>query len=211
MKMNMRGLIVAAFVTALIAGCQAPERRLRSSARELERLKGENIELRRTSEVLERRIAQLQEEISRISSRQEPKEEPPLREGPPDIEEPVSPEVVGISLGLFTDSGDWDGELGDDGIVAFVTPKDSSGHSVKSPGSLIFELFDLRAGEKPLIMEWQVKAETLEDAWARFPPAYHFRLPWTGAKPEPGKLVLVVKFTSGTGETFSAMKQVTVR
>jgi len=209
--MNMRGFILAALLGVLIAGCQSSGKGLPSGTRELERLRRENIELRRTSEVLEKRILQLQAEIERLPVAQEPREEPLQREGPTEAEKPVLPGVAGISLGIFTDSANWDGKPGDDGIVAFVTPRDSSGHGIKAAGSLLFELFDLRIRDKPFLMEWRVNPSGLEDAWVRFPPSYHFRLPWKDARPELGKLILVVKFTSATGETFSAMKQITVR
>jgi len=114
-------------------------------------------------------------------------------------------EVDHIRFGWLTGSGDWDGNPGYDGIIAYLLLLDSTGDVLKRKGSCAFELVDMTKGGNA-VMTWGVPAEVIGTSWHGVPPGFRVKLPWQGEAPYGDECVLKATFTDAYGRTFTASK-----
>jgi len=121
--------------------------------------------------------------------------------------------TTGIRIDKMTTGGlDRDGSTGDDLLVARLVPHDSGGDSVKLPGEIQLELFDLAAGSKrQRIGAWNFTSEESLKYWYRGLgwAGYLFKLPWQSA-PRHKNLILHARLKTADGRVFDASEKIEI-
>jgi hypothetical protein len=122
--------------------------------------------------------------------------------------------VQRIVLGKMTGGHDADPRCpGDEGIVIYLEPHDVDDHSVKAPGVLHIEAFEVnQQGLKTPLSAWEVPERELRKYWETpvlGSPAYRVPLLWQ-QPPTTEKLRVVVRFVSREGLPFEADRDITI-
>jgi hypothetical protein len=117
-----------------------------------------------------------------------------------------------ISLGRGTGGLDEDNCPGDEALMVVLEPKDCDGHTIKAPGSLHVEAYEISPeGLKTLLSSWDVPPDQLRRSWRSgfLSTGYFVTLPW---KSWPGseKLRVVTRFALADGRVYEADKDVTI-
>src|SRR5262245_2096901 len=121
--------------------------------------------------------------------------------------------VQTVALGQRT-AGRYDDRLGgDDALQVQVEPRDTEGQTIKAPGAVYVEAFEVSPeGTKAPLSSWTVSREELRTKWqgGLFSSGYLLTLPWK-VPPVTEKLRVVVRFQMLNGRLFEADKDVTIR
>jgi hypothetical protein len=173
-----------------------------------------NIELRKKTEVLARRVA----ELERLNSAQAQVIKG-LRERMGSL--PTLPATRlsrlftthGLKFGQLT--GGWDRDLknpGDEGIKVYVVPTDEDGQAIKATGAFKIELFDLADSSRPLVGQWSFDVVAARKAWRGNFLDYEYVLecPWQERVPGHSELTLKVEFLDELTQTPFHSQQVIV-
>lgn len=125
------------------------------------------------------------------------------------------PFVKEIRLGRLTGGYDEDPLLpGDEALQVILEPLDGDGQSVKAPGSLHLEVFEITPqGIKVPLSSWDFSPAELRRKWETpwfGNPSYRLTVPWK-SWPMHEKLRVVARFTTLDGQHLEADKDVTVR
>lgn len=125
------------------------------------------------------------------------------------------PFVKEIRLGRLTGGYDEDPVLpGDEALQVILEPRDCDGQSVKAPGSLRLEVFEITPqGIKVPLSSWDFSPAELRRSWDTpflGSPSYRIIVPWK-SWPMHEKLRVVARFTTLDGQHFEADKDVSVR
>ncbi len=192
------------FLLLLAAGCRAPntdliEAELRTKERQLDDLKAQ-------LNKCECEVNALDSELEQTHKRQFKTTGRPA---------PVQMVLKQITLGRLTGGVDEDPDCpGDEALQVLLEPRDQDDQSVKAPGSLHVEAFEVTPeGVKTPLSTWEVPARELRRKWESpvfGGSAYRVFLPW---KTVPGteRLRVVARFTTPDGRTFEADRDVTLR
>jgi hypothetical protein len=135
----------------------------------------------------------------------------PLKPSPEEASQTYS--LRSIVLGRQTGGLDEDGQPGDEALQVLVEPRDSDGHTIKAPGTLIVQAVEITpAGLKKPLCSWEVSADSLRRSWKNglLTTGYALVLPWK-SWPTTDKVRVVAQFTLSDGRMFEAEKDVTVR
>jgi hypothetical protein len=102
----------------------------------------------------------------------------------------------------------------DDSLQFLIEPRDGDGHSIKMPGSLHIELFEITsAGIKVPLSQWDVTHRELRRSWDQplfGGSAYRILIPFK-ALPSSERMRVVIRFTTLDGKPFEAEKDFTIR
>lgn len=173
------------------------ENELRIKDRQLEELRGE-------LQKKECDVRTLEYELERLQRKPKPGEPTP------------SPVLVeSLTLGRLTGGVDEDPHCpGDEAIQVLVEPRDCDRQTVKAPGSLRVDAFEISPqGMKTHLSTWELNARELRRTWENpvfGGPAYRVVLRFT-KWPSTDKLRLVVRFVTPEGVNFEAERDVTIR
>jgi hypothetical protein len=120
-----------------------------------------------------------------------------------------------IVLGRMTSGHDAEPECaGDEGILVVVEPHDCDNQSVKAPGNLHIEAFEINPqGLKSPLSAWDVPPRELRKHWDTpvfGQPSYRVPLRWQ-VWPREERLRIVALFTTTDGQRFEADRDITVR
>ena len=118
----------------------------------------------------------------------------------------------GIQINTLRSGGlDYDDAPGDDLLSAVVVPTDAQGETVKLPGELEIEVFDLAQSGERRIGHWKFNAQDTAAAWhsSFIGSGYLFKLPWQTV-PARSDLLLHAKLTTPDGRQFDASENIRV-
>jgi hypothetical protein len=118
-----------------------------------------------------------------------------------------------LVLGRQTGGLDEDGQPGDEALQVFIEPRDSDGHTIKTPGTLIVRATEITSeGLKKPLCAWEVAGDDLRRTWKNglLSTGYSLVLPWK-AWPTNDKVRVVAQLTLSDGRMFEAEKDVTIR
>jgi hypothetical protein len=130
--------------------------------------------------------------------------------------EPQSPGVIKeITLGRLTGGYRNNPRSNfDDSLQFLVEPRDADGHSIKVPGSLHIELFEITpAGLKNMLSSWDITQRELRRSWDQpliGSPAYRILIPFK-ALPAHERMRVVVRLIILDGKPFEAERDFTIR
>lgn len=201
---------VSLFLIIITSGCSSltktrqeqdlVEAELRSQERHIQELKYEIEKKEGTIHSLDLEVEKLQQSAA---GKKQPGEPPP----PGVIKE--------ITLGRLT--GGYRNNpksLYDDSLQFLVEPRDPDGHTIKMPGSMHIELFEITpAGLKVPLSSWDITHREVRRCWDQplfGGPAYRILIPFK-ALPDSEKMRVVVRFTTLDGALFEAEKDFTIR
>lgn len=132
-----------------------------------------------------------------------------LRGVPPTpVPEPAKAPIKGIELGRGTGGVDEDRVNGDEVLQVVVEPKDVDGHTVKIPGTLHLQVYEVQSeGLKVPLCNWDIGPEQLRKAYKSglFQSGYVLILPWKN-QPSKEKLRLVAQLRLESGQAFEVEK-----
>jgi hypothetical protein len=195
-------LLPLACVVFLAGGCRQNrdlvEAELRSKDRDLHSLRDELYRSEAFNEALRREVSAL----SGVA---------PSHVMPGTVGQSFS--VTTVTLGRQTGGYDADGVTGDEALQVVLEPKDADGHTIKVPGTVEVQAFEItREGLKVPLSSWTVAADQLRRSWRSglLSTGYSLILPWQ-VWPSTEKLRVVVHFKLDDGRLFEADKDVTVR
>lgn len=190
-------LILTGCMLIFAAGCQ--------STSETEPLLTERIDkLSQEKTLLQRQVEQLTTENTRLEKRVET-----LSAIPKDQLELWS--LQRIEIGRFTGLYDKDKDGKKEQLVVYVQPIDRDGDTVKSPGSVDAQLWDLnKSGAEAMLGQWQVEPKELKKRWLKALLSTNYRLTFAVAdQVSQAKDPLTVKVTFTdllTGKVFQEQK-----
>lgn len=131
--------------------------------------------------------------------------------------EPMGSVVLVKKLTLGRGTGGYDQEPktpGDDALQVVVEPRDLDDQTVKAPGCVHIDLFEISPqGLEFLLSTWDFTAKEVRSKWDApliGGPGYRIVLPWK-AWPNSENLRVVVQFTTPEGQRFQADKKFTIR
>ncbi|MCS6975715.1 MAG: hypothetical protein NZM31_01725 [Gemmatales bacterium] len=193
-------LLALGFSLGCRSNCELVEAELRSKEAQLADLRRELDQRDCLVQSLEREVARLQQMACAS---------PGAPQGPP------VPCVKEIRLGRLTGGYDEDPVLpGDEALQVILEPLDCDGQSVKAPGSLRLEVFEITPqGIKVPLSSWDFPPGELRRKWDTpflGNPSYRITVPWK-SWPMHEKLRVVARFTTLDGQCFEADRDVTVR
>lgn len=102
-----------------------------------------------------------------------------------------------LVIDKLTAGADYDGQPGDDGVTVYLRPVDQYGDTIKIPGDLIIQLFDLAAPpDRMLLGEYRVPVDKLGGLWHGRLLTGHFTIkcPWAKGPPEHNELTVRAVF-----------------
>ena len=180
---------VMAALVAVVCGCDNGQRpSLRDEFEQLSRERSE----------LESRVEQLKKENKSLTRRIG------LLKGLPDgVKTQALAELDRIKLGRRTGLYDKDGDGRKDELAVYITPCDTTGDTIKAPGSVKMSLWDLGTDRGVAkIGEWQISGGDIKKAWAGTFLTNYYRV-IVDAGPvltgDEGELTLHVIFTDYIG------------
>ncbi len=130
--------------------------------------------------------------------------------------EPQPPGIVKeIVIGRLTGGYRHDPKANfDDALLIMLEPRDTDGHTIKVPGSVHIDLFEINPqGLKTPLSSYDLSHRELRRQWDQpllGGPAYRILLAWK-ALPSMEKLRIVLRFTMLDGKLFEAEKDVNIR
>jgi hypothetical protein len=130
-------------------------------------------------------------------------------------EPPVPGVVKEIVLGRLTGGFRSNPRLPyDDALQFLIEPRDMDGHSIKAPGSLHIELFEITAeGLKLPLTAFDIAPRELRRSWDQpmlGSPAYRILVP-IKIMPKQEKMRVVIRFTTLDGKPYEAERDFTLR
>jgi hypothetical protein len=198
---NGRHRIVAAVMSAALAGCASAPNQA-------------NILLRKQQQQQQEQIADLQRKNAALAAQVRVLESrvwATTRELPESRLDRLFT-VHGLSFGSLTGGFSADEGAADQMVKVYVAPTDEDGQAIKAAGAFKVELFDL-AEQDTRLGTWDFSMEQARADWNGWATLYTYVLdcPWQ-KRPEHAKLLLRVTFTDGlTGRVFTSDKEITVR
>ncbi len=179
--------------------CDLVENELRLKERQLEELKQEIARRECDIHALETELEQYQRQFHKT--------------GTPMISQPLV--VKRVTLGRLTGGYDEDPNCpGDEALQVLVEPRDCDDQSVKMPGSVHIEAFEINPqGIKLPLSAWDIPSRELRKKWDTpvfGGPAYRIILPWK-TWPSTDRLRVVIHFITHDGQRFEADRDVTIR
>lgn len=126
-----------------------------------------------------------------------------------------APRLKRITLGRMTGGYDEKPDcIGDEALQVLLEPRDCDDQSVKAPGSLHIELYEVNSqGLKTPLSQWDLTTRELRRKWDApliGGPSYRVTLPWK-SWPSTEKLRVVARFTTPDGFPYEADKDITIR
>jgi hypothetical protein len=122
--------------------------------------------------------------------------------------------VKRIELGDRSGGVSLDEKTGDSGVKVYIEPIDQYGSSIKAPGEVTVELYDLAAPPaENLVATSRFGVEEVGKKWVNgfLTQQYVFECPWGSNPPRHNQLTIRVKFVDYlTGQSFAEQKVVTV-
>jgi hypothetical protein len=123
--------------------------------------------------------------------------------------------VKNITLGRFTGGYRKDPNIThDDSIQVLLEPRDADGASVKAPGAVHIDVYEVTPqGLKAPLSAWDISAGELRRMWDTpliGGPGYRIELPWK-AWPTTERIKIAVRFTTLDGQAYEAEKEVDIR
>lgn len=104
--------------------------------------------------------------------------------------------------------------LYDDSLQFLIEPRDPDGHTIKAPGSMHIELFEITpAGLKVPLSAWDITHREVRRSWDQpliGGSAYRILIPFKSL-PIHDKMRVVVRFTTLEGQLYEAEKDFTIR
>lgn len=102
----------------------------------------------------------------------------------------------------------------DDALQFLIEPRDLDGHSIKAPGSVHIEIFEITsAGLKVPLSAFDISPKELRRSWDQpmlGSPSYRILIPFK-AMPTQEKMRVVVRFTTLDGKPYEAERDFTIR
>ena len=196
-------LSVCLLTLVLITGCQNQRQELVES------------ELRcmvQRIEELEKERARLKGEVGQLESELDTQQRKAAKAPQPTGATLI---VKRITLGRLTGGYRKDPAiLHDDALQVLLEPRDADGASVKAPGTVHIDAYELTPeGLKAPLSGWDITSGELRRTWDApliGGPCYRIELPWK-AWPTTERLKVVVRFTTLDGQPFEVEKEVDVR
>jgi hypothetical protein len=152
-----------------------------------------------------------------------PSQAPPSAAGRPRIEQDLDDFSRGADVDLkvarivlnsrLTGGYDFDGRPGDEGLLLVVEPQNAAGQYLPLPGQLEVEVTDpSRGGSEARLARWEFDASETVRAVKKslLGRGIHLQLPWPGALPRSETLLVSVRYTPPTGESFAARREIRV-
>ena len=118
-----------------------------------------------------------------------------------------------IEFGRGTGGVDEDRNNNDELLQVVVEPKDTDGHTVKAPGTLHLQAYEITPeGFKQPLSSWDISAEDLRKSYKSglFQSGHILVLPWK-ALPTTEKLRLTAQLRLESGQAFEIDKEIKVR
>lgn len=192
-----RYVVFAASLLLVAAGCQDTNNRKTLLTDQIEKLSREKVALAKQLDQVNAENRQLKDRIEVLSAL------------PKDQIEPWS--LQKIEIGRFTGLYDQDKDGRKEQLIVYIQPIDQDGDTVKSPGAVEVQLWDLnKADSNALLGEWHVGPDQLRKLWLTTLLASNYRLTFdVGGKVSEPKEPLTVKvsFTDYlTGKVFQEQK-----
>jgi hypothetical protein len=192
-----RYVVLAASLLLVAAGCQDTNNTKALLTDQVQKLSLEKVTLAKQVEQVNAENQQLKDRIEVLSAL------------PKDQIEPWS--LQKIDLGRFTGLYDQDKDGKKEQLIVYIQPIDQDGDTVKSPGAVEVQLWDLnKADSNALLGEWHVGPDQLRKLWLTTLLASNYRLTFdVGEKVSELKEPLTVKVTFTdylTGKTFQEQK-----
>jgi hypothetical protein len=177
--------------------CDKVEQELRAREEDVRHLKGELDRAEFYNQALSRELAAVRGEPGPTGHVEKPSEPYPVR----------SLRLGRGTAGRPADCG------GDDALQVQVEPVDCEGQTIKAPGFLHVEAYEVtKEGIKRPLSAWDVPKDLLRYRWQSglFNTGYMLTFPWKTA-PATEKLRVVARFTLVDGRVFEADRDITVR
>lgn len=194
-------VVLLPFLHGCRGNCDLVEADLRAKEALLDQLRGELNQRNCNIQALEMEIARLQaQQCARVGSLPTP---------------PPGMIIKQVKLGRLTGGFDDDPlQCGDEGLQVLLEPRDCDDQSVKAPGSLRLEVYEItQQGLKVPLSSWDFPPAELRRTWDTpvfGGPAYRITVPWK-SWPATEKLRVVARFTTLDGQQFEADKDVSIR
>ncbi len=118
-----------------------------------------------------------------------------------------------LEFGRGTGGVDEDRANGDEMLQVVVEAKDTDGHTVKAPGTLHLQVYEITAeGFKQPLSSWDISAEELRKSYKSglFQSGHILVLPWK-VFPNTQKIRLSAQLRLESGQAFEAEKDLTIR
>lgn len=139
----------------------------------------------------------------------------PVRIGPA-LLEPDDPRITHIHIDpLHTGGSDFDQQPGDDGILVVLEPRNRNDAFVPLAGPLMVVVLDYvkrDAGAEARIAKWELTAQQVDRSLHNNSSqrGIYLRLPWGEERPESGKLMVAVRYTTADGRKLEATRDIFV-
>lgn len=201
--MRTQTTILASVIAAGLALASGCDNGARPSLRDdFEELSRERTELRRQVEKLQSENKELTGRVRQLVAMS------------PEARLEVMPDLVRIELGRRTGVFDSDEDGRKDKLVVYVRPYDKTADTIKAPGSIRVQLWDLNANidgaQLAQIAQWDIGGAQLKQYWASTFLTNYYRLTFDLGEllvGHEGELTLNVTFTDYiTGKVLTAQK-----
>ena len=190
-------LALSFFMFALAAGCENADTGMPGLTSQVQRLSREKTQLQSQLEQCKTENEQLKNQIETLTAL--PKDQVVLWS------------IQRIEIGRLSDLHDADKDGKKEKLIVYVQPIDQDGDTVKSPGAVDVQLWDLnKKGGQALVAEWHIGPAELKKLWLTALLAGNYKLMFdvadkAGLFKEP--LTVKVAFTDYlTGKTFQEQK-----
>jgi cell division protein FtsB len=193
-------LALSFFMFALAAGCENADTGMPGLTSQVQRLSREKTQLQSQLEQSKTENEQLKNQIETLTAL--PKDQVVLWS------------IQRIEIGRLSDLHDADKDGKKEKLIVYVQPIDQDGDTVKSPGAVDVQLWDLnKKGGQALVAEWHIGPAELKKLWLTALLAGNYKLAFDVAdkvelfKSASGGLTVKVAFTDYlTGKTFQEQK-----
>jgi cell division protein FtsB len=193
-------LALSFFMFALAAGCENADTGMPGLTSQVQRLSREKTQLQSQLEQCKTENEQLKNQIETLTAL--PKDQVVLWS------------IQRIEIGRLSDLHDADKDGKKEKLIVYVQPIDQDGDTVKSPGAVDVQLWDLnKKGGQALVAEWHIGPAELKKLWLTALLAGNYKLAFDVAdkvelfKSASGGLTVKVAFTDYlTGKTFQEQK-----
>lgn len=137
-------------------------------------------------------------------------EEPVSRPMPP--RKPADSRVTHLYLEpQLTGGADFDGQPGDDGLIALLQPRNSAEQCVPQAGTVSVVVLDpSRQGEAARVARWDFDAKAVAELQSKDPtsPGIRLELPWPATAPASQRLKLFVRYETADGRKLQTDREI---
>ena len=195
--MNHRLFVIVILVLAAACGCQ--DQSQVSLWDQIKQLGQEKVTLREQNEKLQSENEELKQQIQTLSAI-----DPRIRAEAVAAMKKIE---IGKRSGLFDKDSDGIKEK----LIVYVRPSDETGDTVKTPGSVEVQLWDLNnESDEAMLASWQLGPEEIKTLWASTLMTNYYRLTFDVSRILDGtdqELTVKVRFTDYmTGKSLTAQR-----